>query len=131
MEDEKVDHANCKIVRDDLDVWQAKSLIAESKNAVVSRYHALVAALSTAVPAFAIGWNIKYQDLLNYYGIDSMSVDIRENNPGQIAEYALTKIDEFKSNQILIEKHLANQKKVNQAFELIGCWLFKNMKESM
>jgi len=129
LEDETVDHANSKVVREDLDVWQAKSLIAESKNAVVSRYHALVAALSTAVPAFSIGWNIKYHDLLNYYGISSMSVDIREKNPEQIADDAFMRIDEFKSNQILIDKHLENQKKVNQAFELLGSWLQKNINE--
>jgi polysaccharide pyruvyl transferase WcaK-like protein len=131
LQDEKVDNAKCKIVREDLDVWQAKSLIAESKNAVVSRYHALVAALSTAVPAFSIGWNIKYQDLLNYYGVRSMSVDIRENNPEQIAEYALMKMDEFTSNQILIDKHLENLKKVSRAFELLSSWLLKNTSESI
>jgi len=45
------------LVEEDIDPRQAKWLIAHSKQAVVSRYHALVAAISTATPVVAVGWN--------------------------------------------------------------------------
>ena len=50
-------------VAETLTANQAKALIGRAAGAVVSRYHALVAAASCDTPALAIGWNPKYQDL--------------------------------------------------------------------
>jgi polysaccharide pyruvyl transferase WcaK-like protein len=45
-----------------------KALIGRSRLVVGSRFHALVAALSQAVPVVAVGWSHKYAELLDDYG---------------------------------------------------------------
>lgn len=54
----RISKKSCIIVEDDIDPMMAKGLIASSKYAIVSRYHALVAALSTGVDVITVGWNI-------------------------------------------------------------------------
>ena len=120
------DVSRCKIIKDDLDVWQAKSLIAKSKRAIVSRYHALVAAVSTGVPVVTVGWNIKYYDLMQYYGVESMAVDTRKNNPQQLAEKVFAKLVEYESEnyrEMVIQKQHENAEKVEFAFDLLCEWL--------
>lgn len=125
------DVSRCKIIEDDLDVWQAKALISKSKAAIVSRYHALVAAVSTGVPVVTVGWNIKYYDLMQYYGIESRAVDTRKNNPQQLAEKVFAKLAEYEAinySEILREKQDENAKKVEFAFDLLCDWLKKHVK---
>lgn len=83
----------CQIIEEELDCQQLKSVISASQFAVVSRYHALVAALSTGVPSISLGWNDKYQDLLNFYNVGEYSVDSRSAPPDQITEQIIEKIN--------------------------------------
>lgn len=46
-----------------------KSVIGQLDLLVGSRFHALVAALSSGVPAFALGWSHKYVELLRPFGL--------------------------------------------------------------
>jgi len=50
---------------------QVKSIIGNCDLAISSRYHALIAALSQGVPAIAIGWAHKYDELLAEFGLSS------------------------------------------------------------
>jgi colanic acid/amylovoran biosynthesis protein len=50
---------------------QVKSVIGNCDLAISSRYHALIAALSQGVPAIAIGWAHKYDELLAEFGLSS------------------------------------------------------------
>jgi len=123
--------SHCKVVEDDIDVWQAKGLISKSKTAIVSRYHALVAAISTGVPVVTVGWNVKYYDLMEYYGIESMAVDTRKNNPQQLAEKVFAKLAEYQSTDyagILCVKQPENVEKVESAFDLLCEWLMEHVK---
>ena len=106
-------------------------MISKSKTAIVSRYHALVAAISTGVPVVAVGWNVKYYDLMEYYGIESMAVDTRKNNPQQLAEKVFAKLAEYQSTdyaRILREKQPENVEKVESAFDLLCKWLMEHVK---
>jgi len=120
------DLSRCKIIKDDIDVWQAKSLIAKAKAAIVSRYHALVAATSSGVLAIAIGWNIKYEDLLEYYGMPNMAFDARKYTPNRLSEEVLNKLDEYELKDystLLLKKHDENVCKVEYAFDVLSNWL--------
>jgi polysaccharide pyruvyl transferase WcaK-like protein len=101
-----------KIVHEDIDPMQAKGLIKHSKLAIVSRYHALVAAVSMSVPVITLGWNIKYKDLLDYYDLGEMAIDVRKYNPTEIYS--------------MIVKNQKNKEKVLNAFELLYNWINKN-----
>ncbi len=52
---------------------RAKGIISKADLVVGSRFHALVAALSSGVPAIAIGWAHKYSHLLLDFGIPQLN----------------------------------------------------------
>lgn len=94
------DTNRCHIVNDELDCRELKALIKGAKLSIVSRYHALVAALSSGVPAVAVGWNDKYQDLLDFYKSSGFAVDAREGEPDDIAKKVIKKADSWSDEQI-------------------------------
>jgi polysaccharide pyruvyl transferase WcaK-like protein len=104
---------NVRVVEDDIDAMQAKSLIASSTLAVVSRYHALIAAVSEATPVVTIGWNIKYYDLMEYYGIEDMAIDARQFEPDELLKKFIEKKQFYENtdNQLVYE---AMSKRVDQ-----------------
>lgn len=69
------------LFKDEFDVYNTKGIISEAALVITSRYHGLVAALSTDVPPIVLGWNRKYLDLLQYYALEKYYVDlIQEKN---------------------------------------------------
>lgn len=115
------------LVEDDLDVWQAKGLISAASQAVVSRYHALVAAVSTNVPVVTVGWNVKYADLMGYYGLDAMSIDTRTAGPAHICDDVFAKLDMYAAQSSLVaglkDRQDENSVRVGEAFDLLVEWL--------
>lgn len=118
------------IVQEDLDAMQAKALIAQASSAVVSRYHALVAALSTATPVISVGWNTKYADILRFYGIPQMAIDAGKHSPDALLSVFIElqqiwqkQKDELVENMKAL--HQKNQKLTDQAFDLLSDWLQK------
>lgn len=131
--DEGEASVRCRIVESDLDVWQAKALIAAAKYAIVSRYHALVAAISTGVPVISVGWNIKYYDLLKYYGMQRMALDARLHTAEEIAEEVYIRLNEYMNKdytEMLLKKHGENVARVESAFDLLCKWLQNNRYSS-
>jgi polysaccharide pyruvyl transferase WcaK-like protein len=63
----------CLVVQDDLPPDELKTLISRSSVFVGSRYHSLVAALSTGVPSLSVGWSHKYDGLLSLFGMRQFS----------------------------------------------------------
>ncbi len=59
---------------------ELKAIISKCDVFVGSRYHALVAALSSGVPSLAIGWNYKYRGLLNEFGQEAFSIEYQDLN---------------------------------------------------
>jgi colanic acid/amylovoran biosynthesis protein len=53
-----------------------KAVIAAAEMIVTSRFHGLVSALSSGVPALACGWSHKYQALLGDYGVPGFSISV-------------------------------------------------------
>lgn len=114
------------IVKEDVDAMQAKGLIAASTMAIVSRYHALVAAVSTSTPVVTLGWNIKYQDLMEYYCIDDTAIDVRNYEPDEIVQKVMEKIKFYKDeNSMLIYKSMNDRvrKKVYSALDILADWI--------
>ena len=114
-----------KLVERDIDAKEAKWLISNSRQCVVSRYHALVAAISTATPVVTIGWNVKYRDLLGFYGGERMAVDAREYEPAALCEEVLARLATF--DQKMVEKvgqrQRENAQMVYQAFDRLTAWM--------
>jgi polysaccharide pyruvyl transferase WcaK-like protein len=120
-----IDTENCRIVNDELDCRQLKAIIAKAKFAIVSRYHALVAALSTGVPAVTIGWNAKYQDILDFYKSAEFAIDARKGDAKSVAEKALQKADQWSNEQVKKIKDCQKdlEAKVNHAGQICAKWI--------
>ena len=67
----------------------AKGIISGADIVIGSRFHGLVAALSSGVPAIAIGWAHKYSHLLSDFGIPDLNFE-----PNQTDEDLLDLIEE-------------------------------------
>jgi polysaccharide pyruvyl transferase WcaK-like protein len=129
----KYDISRCKIIEEDINPWQAKALIAKSRYTITSRYHAIVAAVSASIPVVAVGWNVKYHDIMDYYGISSMTIDVRDKAPEEIANSVFKKIKAYEDQDyksLLKEKHEENVKRVEVAFDLLSEWIKNNVNTS-
>jgi polysaccharide pyruvyl transferase WcaK-like protein len=125
---EQLNDSKCVLVEEDIDPMQAKALIAGAKYAIVSRYHALVAAVSTGVPVITIGWNIKYQDLMAYYNIKEMAIDMRMYSPEALSKEVLLRIVDIEKQGYVLDSnyHAAAVEKVHTAFDLLERWMRKH-----
>lgn len=131
LKENKCDISRCKLVEEDINPWQAKALIAKSRYIVTSRYHAVVAAVSANIPVIAVGWNVKYHDIMDYYGISSMTIDVRDKTPEEIANSVFNKIKAYEDQDyksLLKKNHEENVKRVELAFDLLVEWIKNNVK---
>jgi colanic acid/amylovoran biosynthesis protein len=55
---------------------EVKSVIGNCDLSVSSRYHALIAALSQGIPAVAIGWAHKYDELMSEFGLSENLISL-------------------------------------------------------
>lgn len=98
------------------DPKKLKSYIAESKFLIGSRFHSLVAALSSNVPVIAIGWAHKYIQLLTDYGQERFNVvDKSRTNDcfEMIGELANTEL--FHSRKkVIIEKNAVHRSRIDE-----------------
>ena len=117
--------AKVALVEDDIDPRQAKWLISHSRQAVVSRYHALVAAVSTATPVVAIGWNVKYRDLMDYYEIGDMAIDARELPADALAQEATARLKAYDTGRVerMRELQSTNVDEALAAFDRLYRWI--------
>lgn len=58
-----------RLVAEDLSPSELKSVISAAAFHVGGRYHSIVAALSSGVPALSLAWHPKYLDLMRQYGM--------------------------------------------------------------
>ena len=117
---------NVYLLDADIDPRQAKWLIMHAHSAIVSRYHALVAALSSGTPVLALGWNDKYQDILTYYGAESYVIDARTGSVEDL--YAKALVLHQKAVATHCAKTVATQQnevtiKLEGAFDVLNKWI--------
>lgn len=62
------------LIEDDLSPVELKSLISLADFHIGGRYHSVVAALSSGVPAISLSWHPKYMDLMRAYGMEEFVI---------------------------------------------------------
>lgn len=67
---------------------EQKYLVSKMDMLVASRYHSLVAGLSSRVPTIVLGWHHKYTDLLDTFDQQDMYVDASDGNWNQLVNIA-------------------------------------------
>ena len=94
-----------------------KSIIGNCNLVISSRYHALIAALSQTVPAAALGWSHKYEELLNDLDLGSHILQMQPD-----WEVASTQLDEIikripQTKSLLIRKVPERKESARKAIE--------------
>ena len=95
------------LVKEDLDVYNLKGIIAHASLHIGARYHSIIASLSTSVPTIAFSWHEKYIDIMKMYHMGKYIFD-GKSEVSQLCDY----IDELLANQNEIIKILKLQQNV-------------------
>lgn len=82
---------------------ELKSLISLSDFFVGSRYHALVAAVSTSTPCMGIGWHYKYDELMAWYKLEENILNTWELSEGKAVELFKETFDKREEMRNLLE----------------------------
>lgn len=105
-------------IGENIDPRKFKYILSKAKWVISSRYHAVVGAVSSGVPAIAIGWNPKYESFLNLYGLKKLNVDF---NPGAAVEIN-TLINNFDYDElvkIIVSRNVSLKEKAKESFDLL------------
>lgn len=62
-----------------------KAMVRLCSVVVVSRFHAVIAALTTRTPVCVLGWGHKYREVMAYFGLERWVYDYSMGNPAEIA----------------------------------------------
>ena len=68
------------ILSERLDCHQLKSVIGNASVAIGSRYHFLIAAMSSGVPSLALGWGYKYYEMFNLFDMQEYVFEYHDFN---------------------------------------------------
>ena len=71
---------------------------------MVSRFHAMVTALSSKIPVLVIGWSHKYLEVMRSFGQAGMVIDHRKVDQNSI----LMNLEHLIDNRIKISKTIEN-----------------------
>lgn len=74
------DTTNVYIVEDDLDCNMLKSIIGRSHYFIASRFHSMIAALSTNTPTMVMGWGHKYKEIMNRVCAGNLCIDFSQTD---------------------------------------------------
>lgn len=80
---------------------ELKAILCGAEAVISSRYHALVGALTSDTPAFAIGWSHKYSEFLKLYDLGEWSLNLAEvpKNKAELRTFASNVICEIFSEE--------------------------------
>lgn len=122
IRNKNMDISNLILIEEELNPMQAKKIISKAEFCIVSRYHALVAALSSSSPVISLGWNIKYNDILRYYNSLDCSIDVREYSVSELVNKVINLYRDFDKLNYT-EKgqkcHNENIIRLDQAFQML------------
>ncbi len=84
---------------------ELKSAIAGAEFMIGSRYHSLIAAMSSGVPSIALGWGHKYYEMFELFGMEKYVFEYHEFNEDII----LKKVKELTENYVQLRKQIENR----------------------
>lgn len=98
-----------------------KAVIGQQDFVVVSRFHSLVAAISTMTPFFALGWSHKYAELASDAGIDDGVLDFFSCSEERVIEAIENAWNRRKETRKRLEaEHNRLRNSAEKAFQLVA-----------
>lgn len=104
------------VINENVSTLILKNVLSNAKYVISSRYHVIVGAMSSNVPAIAIGWNPKYESFLKLYKMQENSIAISDESL-----YFLSKTIENIEN---------NYSQITHSLRIINSSLSKKVEES-
>lgn len=98
------------IIDRDLNASAIKQVIAMTDVVVVSRFHAMVGALSIGVPPAVLGWSHKYAEVMARFGLEANVLDYKQLAGADLLERACRLFEERGAAQGQIREHLPSVK---------------------
>ncbi|MBN2848993.1 MAG: polysaccharide pyruvyl transferase family protein, partial [Coriobacteriia bacterium] len=80
--DGRVDAGRLFGVSGDMSAAAIRSIVEQCECAAVSRFHAMVGALSVDVPVLVLGWSHKYLEVMAQFGLEEWAFDYSDHDTG-------------------------------------------------
>lgn len=107
------------LLEHDHSCMEFNELVKKFRFVVASRFHAIVHALKNGIPCIAIGWAVKYIDLLNLFGQGAYMFDLRKTvEPEALCRAVATMNENYGEESCKIRAVLPELQKEN-VFDLI------------
>ena len=104
------DDEHCHLIEDEMDCLAYSSFVKQFDFVIASRFHSVVHAYREGIPAFVLGWAIKYQELTKLLGQEKYAFDITKASDDDIS-MMIEKLgflcDNFDAEAKLISEKLA------------------------
>lgn len=78
------DRQHCFVVKQRASAESLKSILGQCDAVVASRYHSLLFAISSGVPAISVGWSHKYDELLGDLGLAKYATSCEKSGESQL-----------------------------------------------
>lgn len=78
-----------------------KNIITHCNITIVSRFHAMIASLTTQTPVFVLSWSHKYLEVMKLFGMEEMVIDYNKSNTKEVIEKVIKLIEQ---KELWIEK---------------------------
>ena len=103
----------------DMECYEYSELVKGFSLVISSRFHAAVHAIKEDVPTIAIGWAVKYKELMESVGQGNYSIDITDNyTNGSLAKLAEEMIQSLSTSKEIIRESL-NAIQSNSCFDTV------------
>ena len=114
------ENTNVTLINDDLSCFDFERIIMEFNFIIASRYHSIIHAYKNGVPCIAIGWAIKYHELLKTFKQEDYIFDVRKNmDTNSIVEAVDKMLEKYQEESDTILEILEEVQGEN-VFDIIG-----------
>ncbi len=89
-----------RIVPEDLSPAELKSVISGAYIHIGARYHSVVAALSSGIPAISLSWHFKYGDIMAMYGLEGCVIDAEKREAANSVLAVFDQLSEMRDSVV-------------------------------
>ena len=108
-----------QVLENDLECFEYEKVVKKFRYIIASRYHSIIHAYKCNVPCIALGWAVKYKDLLSAFEQGKYMFDVRRKINAEEVRQALEMMEANCENEkLVIAKNLETIQE-NNIFDVI------------
>ncbi len=113
-----------------LDAHELKGVIGGAEFAIASRYHLLIASVSSGVPSLALGWSHKYEDMFRLFGLEKWAVKYGEFSEALAKEKTLSFLENIRGIKAALDAGLPGVCAQSRKNSALICELLKKERSA-